>query len=258
MNKRKVEYLRFVIKDRIKFLKEVDKLSSRAKDFLINYNIHTYDSFYYHLFIAHDLYDFQHTRNAGAKTQRELINLMRTILNADRKYDKEIEKFDNELMRLNSRARNVLKSKGISFFETFYYKYAIKKEEIDFKKESNAGLNTRPELYKFVNTLCNYLGVELSDSKPQIYFNPKNPKIPFVPDRNTKKIFLDGFNNLSTSTRNKLIKMGADSLDGFYLEIISENSQFNKVLNKIGEQNLLEILRFRTVLNDTIKLINNP
>lgn len=258
MSKRKVEYLRFVIKDRIKFLTEADKLSSRAKDVLINYNINTYDSFYYHLFIAHDLYDFRYTRNAGVKTQRELINLMRTILNPKGKYDKEIEKFDNELSGLNSRARGVLKSKCISFFETFYYKYVIKKEKIDFKKESNAGLNTQPELNKFVNTLCHYLGVELPDSKPLIYFNPKNPKIPFVPDRKIKKGFLDGFNNLSTETRNKLSRMGADSLDGFYLEIISENSQFNTVLNKIGEQNLLEILRFRTVLNDTIKLINNP
>lgn len=257
MNKRRTEYLKFNKKDREKFLNEVIKLSCRARNILESEKIESYDSFYYRLFVQSNPYDFTRTRNSGVKTRAEIINLMRTILNTGGKYNKELEKYDAEMSKLSPRARSAIINMGLSLFETFYYKYVIKKETIMIAEVRNVGIKTRPELYSFITNFGNYLGVDVTEKKPKILFNTKNPGIPFIPDTKTKKLFLKEFNSLSASTRFKLCDMGADSLYGFYLEIISEKSQFNLVLNKYGEKNLLEILRFRTLLNDSIKEIKN-
>lgn len=255
MNKRRTEYLKFKKSDRKRYRSEVMKLSCRARNILESQNIDTYDAFYYRLFLQNNLYDFTHARNSGAKTRAEFINLIRTILNTDGKYTTELKKYDSEVSKLSRGARAAIANMGLSLFESFYYKYVIKKETINLQYVRQAGPKTRPELYSFITNFGNYLGVDVTEKKPKILFNPKNPRIPFIPNRKTKKLFLEEFNSLSPNTRLKLCDMGADSLDGFYLEIISEDSQFNFVLNKIGEKNILEILRFRSLLTDSIKEI---
>ena len=255
MSKRKTEYLKFLINDREKFLVEVDKLSTRAKNLLKNEDIDSYDSFYYRLLIKNSLTDFRHHRNSGSITQNELINLVRAIFNSDGRYNEEIEIFDAALYKLSPKARRILEYLGLTLFETFYYKYAILKEAVDFKKTHNTGPKTQPELNAFVESVCDSIGIEMPYQIPKVLFNPKNSRIPFIPHRLTKKKFFDGFNNLSPDSRIKLSKWGADSLDGFYLEIISEKSQFNMFLNNIGEQNLLEILKLKTEIADSINEI---
>jgi hypothetical protein len=252
---KKKKYLTFDKKDRDRFLIEYTKLTTRAKTVLKYNEMVSYDAFYFHLFVNRDTHDFQLIRNCGPKTAQELTIFMRTIFNLGGKYDNEISKFENELIKLSLRAKAILKSHGISLFETFYYAYVIKKEIIDFKKERNCPMEFKLEIEKFVKSFCDYLGVKVPANINIVYFDPKNPKIPFIPDRKTKKVFKTEFNNLSANTRNKLSNMGADSFEGFYLGIISNDSPFNKVLNKIGEQNLIEILRFRSILTDTFKQI---
>lgn len=249
--------MQFLINDRRKFLVEVNKLSTRAKNLLKDENIDSYDSFYYRLLIQNNLTDFRYYRNSGSITKKELINMVRTIFNSDGRYNKEIEIFDAAIDKLSSKARSILDYLGLTLFETFYYQYAIKKEALDFDNISNTGPKTRPELKAFAESVCDSLGIEIPYQIPKVLFNPKDPRIPFIPDRITKKKFLDGFNNLSADSRIKLSKWGADSLYGFYLEIISEKSQFNIFLNNIGEQNLLEILKLKTEIADSIHKIKN-
>jgi hypothetical protein len=252
---KKIKYLTFDKKDRDRFLIEYTKLSTRAKSVLKYQEMLSYDSFYFHLLINRDTKDFQLIRNCGSKTSRELTIFMRTIFNSDGRYNKELSEFENELSKLSPRAKGILNSHGISLFETFYYAYVINKEVIDFLKERNCPMEIKLEVEKFVKSYCDYLGVKVPANINIVYFDPKNPKIPFIPDRKTKKVFTTEFNNLSASTRNRLSNMDADSFEGFYLGIISKNSPFNKVLNNIGELNLIEILRFRSILTDTFKQI---
>jgi hypothetical protein len=255
--KKKIKYLTFFKKDRLKFLNEVGKQSTRLKNILRNYDMLSYDSFYYHVLINRDTHDFQVLRNCGPDTAKEMITLMRKILNPDGRYDDEIKEFDRELKILSSKAKGILSKLGISLFETFYYTYVIKKEIIDFRKEHGYSKEIHLEVEKFVESFCNYLGFKIPADLPVIHFNPKNPKIPFVPDRKAKKTFSNHFNNLNKRTREKLSDMRADSFEGFYIEIISKDSAFNHFINKIGEQNLLEILRFRSLLGTTFKQIKN-
>jgi len=49
-----------------------------------------------------------------------------------------------------------------------------------------------------------------------------------------------------------LSDMGADSYVGFCNKIVAENSPFGRIINKFGEQNLIEVLRFRENLGKTI------
>ena len=255
MNKGKKTYLKFLQSDRKKFLVEIEKLSERAKNILENYDIETWDSFYYHLFINHDTGDFMIFRNCGVNTVKELITLMRNILNPNGRYNEELKKFESDFSQLISGARCVFRHLGISLFETFYYKFVIEKEVIDFKKARNCGSKTLPEVEAFVSYFCNYLGVKVPIRKPLIYFNPKNPNIPFVTNRKTSKTFSLELNNLSKSTRDQLKKMGATSVESFYLMFVSKDSQFNFIMGEFGEHNLSEILRLRTVLKDSIKEI---
>jgi hypothetical protein len=255
---KKIKYLTFDKKDRDRFLIEYTKLSTRAKMVLRNQDMLSYDTFYSHLFINRDTRDFELIRNCGTKTTLELVTFMRTMFNSDGRYNKELSEFENGLLKLTPRAKGILKSYGISLFETFYYTYVIKKEVIEYKERRNCPLEVKVEVEKFVKSYCGYLGVKVPGDINIAYFDPKNPEIPFIPDRKTKKVFKTEFNNLSDTTRHKLSKMGADSFEGFYLGIIAKNSPFNKVLNKFGELTLIEILRFRSILTDTFNEIRKP
>lgn len=252
MSKNHPKYLSFLKKDRDKFVVEMGKLSTRAKGILEYSDMQTWDAFYYHLFVNHDVSDFKCLRNSGINTEQELISLMRNILNPDGRYSREIEKFDYEFNLLNSRAKSVLRNIGISLFETFYYRFIIEKEVIDFSKERFCGKTIRPEVEKFVESFCSYLGVKVPKKEHIIYFDPNNPKIPFIADYRIKKLFLSEFENLSKTTRSHLIKIGADNIHGFYTAFISANSPFNIILNEFGESDLLELLKFRTILEENI------
>lgn len=249
------KYLSFVKKDRRKFLVKIKNLSTRAKYILEDNDIQSWDSFYYHIFVNHDIKNFRVFRNSGIKTEKELINLMRNMLNPDGRYSKELEKFEYDFNQLSSRARIILKSIGISLFETFYYRYVVEKEIIDFSSGRYSSSITRPEIEQFVASFCSYLGVKVPTKKPIIYFDPNNPKIPFTPDKAIKKKFSSEFNKLSKTTRSQLIKMKANSIQEFYLAFLSPDSQFNLIFKEIRESNLLEILRLRTILKDTINQI---
>jgi hypothetical protein len=253
MSKNHPKYLSFLKKDRDKFLVEMGKLSTRAKGILEYSDMQSWDAFYYHLFVSHDVSDFRSFRNSGIYTEKELMTLMRNILNPDGRYSKEIEKFDYEFNLLSSRAKSVLKHISISLFETFYYRIVIEKEVFDFSKTHYCSESIRSEVEEFAESFCSYLGVRFPKKDHIIYFDPNNPKIPFIADYKFKKLFLSEFENLSKTTRSHLIKIGADTIHGFYTAFISANSPFNIILSEFGESDLLELLRFRTILKDNIK-----
>lgn len=253
MSKSNPKYLSFIKKDRKKFLTEFKKLSTRSKNVLIYNDIQSWDSFYYHMFINHDIKNFQVYRNSGINTEKELITLMRNILNPDGRYNNEIEKFESELDKLSSHARSAIRNIGISLFETFYFRYVIEKEIIEINNVSYCPKIALLEIEKFVESFCSYLGVKVPKKKPIIYFDPNNPRIPFIPNSKIKKTFSSEFNNLNKTIKSQLTKMDANSIQGFYLAFISPDSQFNQIFQEVGESNLLEILRFRSILKDTIR-----
>lgn len=257
MTKSNPKYLSFVKKDRKKFPTEFEKLSTRSKNVLMNNDLKSWDSFYYHLFIKHDVRNFQTFRNSGIKTEQEIITLMRNILDPDGLYNREIEKFKNELNKLSDSAIGILRSIGISLFETFYNRYVIEKEIINLHNVAYCQKKTLLEAEKFVEFFCSYLGVKVPKKKPIIYFDPNNPRIPFIANSKTKKVFSSGYNNLSTTTKAQLTKIDANSIQGFYLAFISHDSQFDQIFKEFGEANLLEIIRFRSILKDTIKKNDN-
>jgi hypothetical protein len=253
MTKNQRKDLIFLKKDRTRFLVESESLSTRAKNILTDGDMLSWDSFYYHLFINHDIKDFKSFRNSGVNTEKELIRLMRKILNHDGRYNQEIERFDYEFSLLNTHSRNVLKNIGISLFETFYYRLVIEKEIIDLSRYHPSSGLTRSESEKFIESFCSYLGVKVPKKIPVTYFDPNYPSIPFIPDRSMKKIFSSEINSLSNITRTQLAKIQATSIQGFYSTFISPDSEFCFLLKEFGESNLLEILRLRTLMQENIK-----
>jgi len=253
MSKNHPKYLSFLKKDRDKFIVEMEKLSTRAKGILEYSDMQSWDAFYYHLFVNHDVTDFRSFRNSGTHTEKELMNLMRNILNPDGRYNKEIERFDYEFNLLSSRAKGILKHIGISLFETFYYRIVIEKEVFDFMKEHYCSESIRTEIENFAESFCSYLGVRFPKKEHIIYFDPNNPRIPFIADYKIKKLFLSEFENLSKTTKSHLTEIGADTIHGFYTAFISANSPFNIILNEFGKSDLLELLKFRSILTDYIK-----
>ena len=189
MSQNHPKYLTFLKKDRNRFLVEIEKLSTRAKTILKNSDMLSWDSFYYHLFVNHDVKDFRIWLNSGINTEQELISRMRNILNPDGRYTKEIEKFNYELNLLSPRAKSTLRRIGISLFETFYYRLVIDKEVMDFSTEPYCVPSIRPELENFVESFCSYLKVKVPKKEYIIYFDPNNPKIPFVENYKIKKVF---------------------------------------------------------------------
>lgn len=253
MNKKHPKFLAFNKKDRIRFQKKFTELSARAKGILETANMQTWDAFYYHFLVIHDVGEFDSLRNVGYHTKGELLNLTRTILNPNGQYTRELEKFELNKSYLSSYAKSALRHIGISLFETFYYRLVIEKEVIDFKSGHLCGEKTRPEVEEFVESFCSYLGVKLPRKENVIYFNPNNPKLPFIVDNKLKKAFLSEFVNLSKTTKASLTKIGADNMDGFYTAFISPKSPFNVILNEFGESTLIELLRFRSILKDNLK-----
>ena len=253
MNKNHPKFLAFHKKDEIRFQEELAKLSTRARGILKTADMQTWDAFYYHFLIIHDVGEFDQFRNSGYQTKEELLTLTRTILNPVGQYTRELEKFEFNKSILSSLAKSALKYIGISLFETFYYRLVIEKEVVDFKIGSRCGEKTRPEVEEFVESFCSFLGVKFPRKENVIYFNPNNPKIPFIVDNKLKKEFLSKFDNLSKTTKASLTKIGADNMDGFYTAFISPKSPFNVILNEFGESTLLELLRFRSILKDYIK-----
>ncbi|MBW6479716.1 MAG: hypothetical protein K0B37_09830 [Bacteroidales bacterium] len=253
MNKNHPKYLAFKKKDRIRFQEKFTELSSRAKGILINFDMQTWDAFYYHFLINHDVGEFDVLRNVGNKTKEELLTFARSMLNPDGQYTRELEKFEFAKSSLSSLARSALRHTGISLFETFYYRLVIEKEVIDFKHGPRCGEKTLPEVVEFVEYFCSYLGVKRPRKENVIYFNPDNPKIPFIADLKLKKAFLSEFVNLSKNTKANLTNIGADNMDGFYTAFISPKSPFNVILKEFGESTLMELLRFRSTMKDHIK-----
>jgi hypothetical protein len=253
MNKYHQKFLAFHKKDEIRFQEELAKLSARARGVLKNADMQTWDAFYYHFLIIHDAGEFDRLRNSGYQTKEELLTFARTMLNPDRQYTKELEKFEFNKSILSSPAKSALKYIGISLFETFYYRLVIEKEVIDFKNGPRCGEKTRPEVEEFVESFCSFLGVKFPRKENVIYFNPNNPQIPFILDKKLKNAFLSEFVSLSKNTKANLTKIGADNMDGFYTAFISPKSSFNVILNEFGESTLLELLRFRSILKDYIK-----
>jgi len=251
------KYFKFRPSDRKKFLKEVENLSARAKNVLSNEQMDTWDSFYFYYLINHDKGDFRDFRNCGINTTNELISLMRKIMNPSGKYNKEIEKFDSEFKLLSKNARSVIMHFKLSTFEKFYYRYAIEKDTVNFKDSHNCGQKTLPEVEIFVKTICNYLRIKVPVKKPIIYFNPHNPRIPFIIDKKLDKSFSDEFANLSESTTRQLRKMGAGTMESFYMAFLSEDSQFNMIMKEIGEHNLSEILKLRSIMKEEIKQLKH-
>jgi hypothetical protein len=253
MNKNHPKLLAFHKKDEIRFQEELTRLSTRARSILKTAEMLTWDAFYYHFLVIQDVGEFDILRNSGHQTKNELLTLTRTILNPDGQYTRELEKFEFEKSNLSSYAKSALRYFGISAFETFYYRLVIEKEVIDFKDGPWYGKRVRPEVEGFVEAFCSYLGVKVPRKENIIYFDPKNPRIPFIVDKKMKKVFQSKFDNLSKSTKLSLIKIGADNMDGFYTAFISPKSPFNVILNEFGESTLLELLRFRSILKDCIK-----
>jgi hypothetical protein len=247
------KFLAFNKKDRIRFLQEFEKLSTKAKSALKYEGMDTWDGFYYHFLIIHNIGNFRHLRGVGNLTQLELIDFTRIMLNPDGQYSKELEKFEFDLTFLSPNAISALGYAGINLFETFYYRLIIEKEYIDFKSVRNCGELTRPEVEGFVESFCSFLGARMPTRENTLYFNPNNPKIPFVADTRLKNEFRTEFEFLSKTTKSKLIKIEADNIDGFYTAFISPKSPFNSILNEFGEQTLIELLRFRTSIKEYIK-----
>lgn len=246
-------YLKFRKKDRNVFLSEMNRLNTRGKKILQYSDMDTWDGFYYHLFIKRDVKDLIDLRNSGVKTRNELITLMRKILDPHGNYNKAIERFDAEYNKLDGRTKTILRSNGISMFETFFYSVIVKRKAIDFGYYPSSGNVYIAEAEEFVKSVCNFLGKSVPHPKNKIYFNPDNPGLPFVPKQGIKKTFASEFACLSESTKSYLTNSGASNLEGFYTSYIAEDSPFNEVFNEIGESNLLEILKFRSMINGKIK-----
>jgi len=246
-------YLKFRKKDRAAFISEMNKLNTRGKSLLEYSDMDTWDGFYYHLFINRDINDLIDLRNSGTKTRNELITLMRKILDPHGKYDKLIVRFDTEYNKLNGRTKTILRRNGISMFETFYYRLIVRREVIKLGQDTRTGQVYLSEAEEFVRSFCSFLGKSVPKPQNTIYFNPDNPALPFVPKQGIKKTFTSEFACLSESAKSYLTKTGAGNLDGFYISYIAEDSPFNKFFNKIGESNLIEILKFRSIINEKIK-----
>jgi hypothetical protein len=249
------KYLLFDELDRVKFIYEMKGLSVRARNVLDDLNINSWDSFYYRLFINNDIKNFGNFRNVGQLTENELVCFMRSILDPDGLFNTELKKFEDEFSQLNHKAKSVLRNFGLSYFETFYYKYVIERKIIDFRPGYYASEETIQEVEKFVESFCTYLGVKVPIYYPFINFNPKNLKIPTEIDDRINNAFKSNLKTLSKTTKSHLTRLNADTFQEFYMTFISPDSLFNRIFNEFGESNLIEILKLRSTLKNTIKQI---
>ena len=236
----------------------MQKLSPRAKNLLERANMQTWDGFYYHLFVKQEVKDYIDLRGSGVKSQKELATFTRNFLDPQGKYDKLNDKFYYEYHRLNKYAKPILKLAGLSLFETFYYKIIIKREVIDLGQYGRNIIYTS-EAQSFIESMCSFLCSSETKQDYKIYFNPNNPNMSFTHKQGIKEEYTSEFEALSKSTKDFLVRIRANDIDGFYTSFISSDSTFNKIFNDFGESNLLEILRFRSTLIENIKKqINKP
>lgn len=236
-----------------RFDKELKQLSTRASNVLRTYDIDSYDQLYDQLFIKNNLQDFRGLRNVGLMTQYELINFTRRVIDPQGRFTEYVRSFNESLSGLSPRARGVLRQSSISLFETYFFQMIIKHQKKDFSRGTRSGPETVIELDKFHQKFC-----ELIDVKSM---KPKNRlKYPLIENntqskgfRKAQSAFNTGYKSLSRETKKVLSDMEANSMDGFYDEFISEYSQLSLLLTKMGPDNLMEVLKLRTICNNILK-----
>lgn len=253
MKNNSTKFLAFNKNDETRFQAGYAELSIRARKALASSEIYTWSGLYYHFLIIHDIGEFDKLRFSGVLTQKELLTFARTILNPNGLFSAEMHEFDSRKSNLRPNAKATLLKIGISLFETFYYRLVIQREIIDIKSEYRCSGIIGTEVEEFVESFCLFLGIKRPRKEDVVYFNPKNPRIPFNTDRKLKNSFQTEFINLSRTTRANLSRIGADDMEGFYIAFMHPKSPFNLIFKEFEESTLLELLRFRSVLKDHIR-----
>lgn len=245
MQKNKPKYLAYRQEDEEKFQEEVANLSIRAKKVLEYYGLTDWQKFYKSFLVDRELGEFDRVSNSGELTKSELLAMARRILNINGYYTKELEKFESEKKLLNPRTRTLMKRSDISLFETFYYTIVIQKTFIDF---SIMRYRFLPEIYCFIESYCTYLGVE-APKKKIVKRTPLSQNDSFIEKKVILK-FYKKYQYLSPSTREFLAKQQANSYYSFYNSYISQKSPLYDIFNELGESALIEVLRYRQMLED--------
>jgi hypothetical protein len=231
----------------------LNELSTRAINVLRGYSIDTYDQFYDQLFIKNNIRGFHGLRNSGLMTQVELIHFTRGVFDPEGRFSDFVYSFEKDLSNLSPRARGVLRQAGISIFETYFYKMVLNPQKKDFQSSLRAGPETVEELEVFHQKFCTLIGEETMKTKNKFNNTSTGNRFSEKTVRKAQTAFKTGYKSLSKETKKILTDKDASSLDGFYEEYISEYSQLSLLLTQMGPENLIEVLKLRTLCDSILK-----
>ena len=236
-----------------RFDKGLNELSARATNALMGYGIDSYDQFYDQLLVHNNVKDFHGLRNVGRMTQIELIRFTRSVFDPEGQFSDIVYSFEKNLSDLSPRARGSLRLVGISLFETYFYQMILKPRKKDFFKSIRIGPETINELDAFHQKFCELIDVKTMKTKNKFNNTSTGNRISDKAVRKAQTAFITGYKNLSRETKKILSSRDANSLDGFYDEFISEYSQLSLLLTQMGPENLIEVLKLRTMFENILK-----
>ncbi|HUX59537.1 MAG TPA: hypothetical protein VMV77_21370 [Bacteroidales bacterium] len=233
-----------------KYLNELKVLSPRAVNTLKYFNVFDFESFYNYYIIRKNHIDFLKRTNCGFKTKEEIEKFIRIMTISEGINDNLKLEFETRVIKLNTRAKNILEDLGLLTFELFFDLYFIQLKTINFKLVRNCGEKTKKELDQFVSNLCEIQKTEFQNFGPPILrpqLLEKNPVIPLKVDFKTNLLFEEEFNKLSIRSKNILIGIGGNTINGFHDNILYKPADFILNIRNCGLTTVEEISTFKKI-----------
>ena len=241
-----------------KYSIEESLLSARAKNILEDMDVHSLDDFCNVFLEKPAEVDLSGIKNCGLKTQLELENFIKSIKTEFKsifpqkklsEHDELDTYYEERIDRLSTRTKNTLRRIGADSFKGFYVQ-VLQVNHVDafLLKVRNCGKKTIQDLLLLRDEMVLIINQrKSSDSLPKIES--------IVFNFRAEHEFNQEFNKLSNRGKNILKKIGADTIKGFYFQVLQKNEVSGLFLSGIKNCGLKTLQEFELFCEKIERLI---